>query len=395
MKKFLLGFAMLLTVGSSYAQTDVTASLRFENTEIEMKPGDIEVVNVYLDCSATKAFSAAQFFVYLPEGVKLAPINYEEAVEEYEADVEAYIEDGEDPSELNLEDYFQYNKLGDFSNAGSFQVGTSFFNNKNNTGLNEYRVTIFTISTETFPARTTDKKKPLMSFGIIATDSCQTGTFPINVTNAILNKADFTPYEIEDFEAATLTYSIDYTIGDSGFGTLCWPVSLDFSKNDFKAYIGSDICSGGDGKYFMSRSQVTKVIGKTPLIIEGKPGNYSLTTTLEESLDDVSKNVLEGTPSAPLKVETNNIYALASKTPGVGFYRVNNDAEKPVIIPQYKAYYTNTGSANEFLFEETTGIDEMAIDNENAQTYTISGVKVSKANQKGVYIINGKKVVVK
>ena len=396
MKKFLLGFAMLLTVGSSFAQDDVTAALRFDETSFDMKPGDIAVVNVFLDCNKTKAFSALQFRLYLPAGVKPAPINYEEAWEEYQADVDAYIEDGEDPSELNIEDYYVYQELGGFSNNKEFTLANKFLNwNETESGMNEFRFVMVSLSASTFPAKATDKKQPLITFAFTTTDSCQTGKYDLDVKAITFNKADNTEFTLDNFTAADLTYSIKYIIGESGFATLCWPVSLDFTTNDFKAYIGSNISSTSAGT-FMSRTQVNKVIGKTPVIIEGTPGTYDLTTTLAEDLDDVKDNVLEGTPSAPLKVTSDNIYALASKPAGVGFYRVKNDAENPVEIAQYKAYYTATSAGiAAYLFEETTGIDQLALDNEDGEVYTISGMKVSKANKKGVYIINGKKVVIK
>ena len=105
----------------------------------------------------------------------------------------------------------------------------------------------------------------------------------------------------------------------------------------------------------------------------------------------MADNVLEGTVDAPLKVSGSNIFALAEKAEGIGFYRCKEGVE----IPQYKAYYTGTASADSYLFEETTGIREAVSADNAGEAYTISGVKVNNTNKKGVYVVNGKKVVVK
>ena len=67
-----------------------------------------------------------------------------------------------------------------------------------------------------------------------------------------------------------------------------------------------------------------------------------------------------------------------------------------MVIPKYKAYYsTGDASAVSFLFDDATGIQQVDAASTTSDMYTISGVKVDKAAQKGVYIVNGKKIVVK
>jgi hypothetical protein len=48
-----------------------------------------------------------------------------------------------------------------------------------------------------------------------------------------------------------------------------------------------------------------------------------------------------------------------------------------------------------FTFIDPTGINEVTTTIDNNEVYSISGVRVNNAQQKGIYIINGKKVVVK
>jgi hypothetical protein len=44
--------------------------------------------------------------------------------------------------------------------------------------------------------------------------------------------------------------------------------------------------------------------------------------------------------------------------------------------------------------DETTGINNVQARADNAQWYTLSGVKVDKPTKRGIYIVNGRKVVV-
>ena len=139
----------------------------------------------------------------------------------------------------------------------------------------------------------------------------------------------------------------------------------------------------------VQREEVVKVPANTPVILVGAKGPYFLKSAEENGLTAPATNVLKGTADGPYTA-TNKTFALASKNEGVGFYRCEAD----VVIPQYKAYIESDSSADEsFLFEETTGISSVEAEAGNTDAYTISGVKVKNPTQKGIYIINGKKVV--
>lgn len=89
-------------------------------------------------------------------------------------------------------------------------------------------------------------------------------------------------------------------------------------------------------------------------------------------------------------------YVLASKTSGVGFYKM----KEGVTIPAGKAYLEVSGDSNakEFfsLFDDggTTAISSVAAESRAEAFYTLQGVKTTKP-QKGLYIVNGKKVIKK
>ena len=174
-------------------------------------------------------------------------------------------------------------------------------------------------------------------------------------------------------------------LASGGYGTLVWPVALDFSANTFTA--GTGEINGTNMKPVPVEGK--KIAANEPVIIYGTAGTYSLSTTKDE-VAKVTGNVLEGTVDAPLKVTGSNIFALAEKKGVLGFYRCDEGVE----IPQYKAYYTGSATVDSYLFEGD-GISNIVAGENEGEAYTISGVKVNNTNKKGVYIVNGKKVVVK
>lgn len=186
------------------------------------------------------------------------------------------------------------------------------------------------------------------------------------------------------------TKSIALKINESKFGTLCINDDLDFSESG----ISANVCTGIDNG-FVQVAEVTKPAAGTPLILKGEAGSYFLNAYYGEKDAPVS-NLLVGTPDEALTVAGGNTYAMASKVKDganvVGFYRV----QEGVVIPRYKAYLNSSNDVEGFIFEETTGINTVeSAENANQDIYTITGAKVNNAAQKGVYIMNGKKVVVK
>jgi hypothetical protein len=89
-------------------------------------------------------------------------------------------------------------------------------------------------------------------------------------------------------------------------------------------------------------------------------------------------------------------YALAKKSQGLGFYPTTKD----LTGQKGKAYLNISSSAPSFSIEiegETTGIKVINLEENsenNGQMYDLQGRRVAEPS-KGVYIVNGKKVIVK
>ena len=141
----------------------------------------------------------------------------------------------------------------------------------------------------------------------------------------------------------------------------------------------------------------------TAVVLKTTGDNPVMTKTTTASSDE-QDNDLTGVSAAAGVVTDGTFYVLNSGSQGVGFYKLKSG--KTVGVG--KAYLTYTAGAREFFdFNETTGLK--AIDNGPLGTqgrlpeqelttdnvvYDLQGRRVSQP-AKGLYIVNGKKIVIK
>lgn len=115
-------------------------------------------------------------------------------------------------------------------------------------------------------------------------------------------------------------------------------------------------------------------------------------TTTENSLEDNDLLISDGN----VEGDGSTIFALANKKQGVGFYRV----AEGVAVPAGTPYLTIEAAAREFFGfgSETTSINgALSIKNGasvDAPVYNLNGQRILKP-AKGLYIVNGKKTVIK
>ena len=115
-----------------------------------------------------------------------------------------------------------------------------------------------------------------------------------------------------------------------------------------------------------------------------------------EEIVTIEDGALKHSAGAAKDITSENSYVLANKTTGWGFYKVGASASA---LPMNKAYLvlpTNTPqSFVRCFFGNTTGLDSTPIQNASTNNiYDLSGRQIKVAS-KGIYIINGKKVLVK
>ena len=166
----------------------------------------------------------------------------------------------------------------------------------------------------------------------------------------------------------------------------CNGKALDFSSVEgLTAYIVSSI------EGVANLQAVKKIPAGTGVVVAGAPKTYNVPVIA--SADPVVGNLLKGVTSDYSAKEGD--YVLAYIDEVKGFF----PAEPDVVIPVGKAYLPLGGSdARSFLSlnYETTGIGALLMNNEKVkkEIFSLSGQRVSQP-KKGLYIIGGRKVVVK
>lgn len=180
---------------------------------------------------------------------------------------------------------------------------------------------------------------------------------------------------------------IDITVTDAGYATYCSEEALDLSQ--VNAYIITGINADG-----FELQKVTSVPANTGIILEGT-GEYTV-PTLESCDTDVSANKLVGVTEGT-EIES-GIYVLLNGDQGVGFYKTS----KTFKVGAHTAYLPadvvpNNVKSITFNTDTPTSINGITTDNlfgKDAVIYNLSGQRVARPT-KGIYIVNGKKMMIK
>lgn len=178
--------------------------------------------------------------------------------------------------------------------------------------------------------------------------------------------------------------TVTKTISEAGYATFYCASALDFSNSGLTAYVATL----ADGK--VSFSPVTSVPANTGVLLKGEAGDYTInTTTSADQVSSAMLGVLEDTKiDAP-------IYVLMNGDNGVGFYQTT----VTFTVGANTAYLPATAGARSFIAIDmdntVTAIEGINAEKAlNGEVYNLQGQRVMKA-QKGLYIVDGKKIVVK
>lgn len=135
----------------------------------------------------------------------------------------------------------------------------------------------------------------------------------------------------------------------------------------------------------------TVIPGNTGFLVKATAGNHDFVVTSDKGTELTNNNLKAAT--ADVTSDGTKFFALTKIGDKVGFALVEND----VVIPAGKAYLeVPKGTAAKFfsLDGEATGINSVKTAKADGAYYTLEGVKTTKP-VKGLYIHNGKKIVVK
>ena len=142
-----------------------------------------------------------------------------------------------------------------------------------------------------------------------------------------------------------------------------------------------------DGKIVLT--PVTEIPAGAGVIIEAAAGTYTVPAIETASaLSDNDLLVSNGTVTGA----SGDIYVLYNGKHGVGFYLLDNG----VTIPAGKAYLQIAAAGRSFLgfSDKATAISNVKAETADDAIYNVAGQRVTKT-QKGLYIVNGKKMLVK
>lgn len=180
------------------------------------------------------------------------------------------------------------------------------------------------------------------------------------------------------------------------WASLYLPFAVDI-PGDVKAYIVT-----GAGSDYVSLTQITGALpAETAIIYNGDwTSNVSAEAVNEEA--DVTGNLLKGTFATTYITE--EAYVLAKVDGEVGFYKaqMNQNEGTAWLNNSFKAYLPVSAlpaavqGANGFKFRfETTGVEGVQVTEGAKVIFDLSGRKVNDMKAPGLYIVNGKKVLVK
>ena len=191
-----------------------------------------------------------------------------------------------------------------------------------------------------------------------------------------------------------ITWSLPYhtlTVTDAGWATLYLAASARIPST-VEAYIVKAVHSG-----WVELNQVTGVIpANTGIIVKADAGEYKFFMG-ETATADVTGNLLSG--SAYNKNIDEEAYVLGN-IDGVGLYKAEmaggvwlNNANKAYLpasaVPNKSAAFYG------FDWNGTTGIEKVEIRNEKSEIYDLTGRRIEAITVPGIYVVNGKKVLVK
>ena len=132
------------------------------------------------------------------------------------------------------------------------------------------------------------------------------------------------------------------------------------------------------------------------VVLSSTTSGITLAYTSTASTGDYTSNSLLGSNEAVTQEDGYTYYALANLTKGLGFYKVSSS----INIPANKAYLrVASGESRDFygIDEETTGLNDVRSKMSEIRSdvfFDLQGRRVTQPT-KGLYIVNGKKVIIK
>ena len=156
-------------------------------------------------------------------------------------------------------------------------------------------------------------------------------------------------------------------------------------------------CTGADGET-LTLTKAESLKANTPYLMNGEESTHVFTGYGLADKDSYTDGLFTGTYVDYQTTADGKTYVLQNQDGNLAFYLVT-DAAQPW-IRAYRSYMVYEGAAGAPNFslgrgEGTTSIDKAQLTIDNVVIYDLMGRKVSTMEKGGVYIVNGKKLVIK
>ena len=335
-----------------------------------------------------------------------APLLYE-SVSKYDSESDSSTKINSTNATNYLNDYDKWN-ISEFSDAypgkgGCFKLGTSSKTGTITTNV----IALNGCGKLTFQAKQykDGESGPLYitvtgadaSGDIVVTGTANFEKYTVNLNNAtghvVISFATHSKRMYLDEIKLVKVEKVTAKVGAKGFATLASDYALDFTGKSIKAYT----ISSTDGSK-LTLTQKMKVAKGEPVLLYSETANDSQEIPViaeTEATADPTNKLVRGTDEAITWSETEKFYVL-NTTDTPAFYRANNS-----LVAASKAYLDLTGlSANARSFTLSFGNETLGITEANRETmtdnryYNLNGQRMTQPT-KGLYIINGKKVMMK
>ena len=212
----------------------------------------------------------------------------------------------------------------------------------------------------------------------------------VGSTCANLELTDGQPYKAPVAFTAT-NAKFTKTVTAAGYATMVIPFAVATLPEGVEAYDLTAV----NGETITS-SSVDAITANEPVMIKAAAATYDFTATgasIAATADGVVANgLLNGTYATTTAAAGAANYVLQKNGDDVNFYLVTGTA---ATVKPFRAYLTAPTNARALSFDfNTTGVNGVKVNSENAEVYNLNGQRVA-APQKGLYIVGGKKVIVK
>ena len=214
-------------------------------------------------------------------------------------------------------------------------------------------------------------------------------------TTVVAGDKEFALYRFSDMLTKIEIYSPKITetvsVSDAGYATYATKYNVEVPNDENVKVMTVKV---NEDKSTITLNDVaagTVIPAKTGILVKAAQGNHDFVVTSKEGAKLENNSLIAATTNVTSYGAA--FFALTKMDTKVGFAVVNNG----VVIPAGKAYLSVPRALGAKFFSldgEATGINSVKTAKADGAYYTLEGVKTTKP-VKGLYIHNGKKIVVK